>query len=174
MQLTIIANITENYYHVSNEEVNLTSIISFVAVVLLTIPSNFLLAKVGIRNYIILAAAFNFGGTVVKYIGVDPKSFYLMLLGQALVAISGVNIESLSPLLARIWFPVGQVSRATSFGLLSTFVGILLAMTVPVLIVPNSNIVEDVKRGFTLLFIVQTLISEKNQKETTTMMIVQN
>ncbi|RWS22580.1 hypothetical protein B4U80_01528 [Leptotrombidium deliense] len=159
LQYTIIANIIENYYNVTNDEVNLTSIVYFVAVLALMIPSNWLLEKIGLRNHVILGAFFNCLGTLIKCLANRPSLFYVSLAGQSFVALSQVCLEPLPAQIARVWFPVNEASRATSIGLLSMFAGNLLATSLPVVLVPNSEARDEISLGLDYMFIGQAVIS---------------
>ncbi|RWS25113.1 feline leukemia virus subgroup C receptor-related protein 2-like protein [Leptotrombidium deliense] len=159
LQYSIIANIIVRFYDVTINDVNWTSVITFVVLIPIMIPCTWVLEKVGLRNYLIIGALFNFIATVIKCMSVNPTLFWVTLLGQAFNGISVPFIQPLSAQIARTWFPKDKISRATGIGVFSMFIGSMLSSLIPVLLVPNSDNKEEIAIGLSRMFIAQAVFA---------------
>lgn len=124
-----------------------------------------MLEKVGLRKAIVLGTLGTALGSLIKWtLGGAPgmNSFWCMMLGQTIVALSQLYIISIPPLLAAVWFPDNQVSTATGIGVFGNQLGIALGFIVPPLVVRDADsphVGEDLNALARLVFWVSLLIS---------------
>lgn len=142
IQYSSITNVIANYYGASNIQVNLTSLVYMVTYIPFIIQASLMLERVGLRKAILLGTIGTALGSLVKWqLGGAPgmMSFWWMMLGQTIVALSQLYIISIPPLLAAVWFPDSQVSTATGIGVFGNQLGIALGFIVPPWIIDNPN-----------------------------------
>lgn len=150
IQYSSITNILSSYYGASNIQLNLTSLVYMITYIPFIIHTSLLIEKVGLRR----AAMF---GTIGTTLGAGIKwwlggnatlsSFYCLLAGQTIVALSQLFIISVPPLLAAVWFPDNQVSTATSLGVFGNQVGIAAGFIVPPLLVRATHVATKDELG---------------------------
>lgn len=142
IEYSSITNVISEFYGVSNLLVNLTSLVYMITYIPFIIHASYVLEKIGLRKAILLGTFGTALGSLVKLLfGGDPgmTSFWWMMLGQTIVALSQLFIISIPPLLAAVWFPDNQVSTATGVGVFGNQLGIALGFIVPPLIIKDSR-----------------------------------
>ncbi|XP_031621871.1 feline leukemia virus subgroup C receptor-related protein 2 [Contarinia nasturtii] len=152
IQYSIIANIVEKYYNVSNNWVNWTSMIFMIIYIPLIFPASWFLDKMGLRVTALCGAFGTCIGAWVKVFSVDPGLFYVGFIGQTIVAASQVFILSLPARVAAVWFGPDQVSSACSIGVFGNQLGVALGFLLPPLIVQNHDDLELIGKDFQLMF----------------------
>ncbi|RWS09655.1 feline leukemia virus subgroup C receptor-related protein 1-like protein [Dinothrombium tinctorium] len=123
------------------------------------IPGTWILEKIGVRRYLLLGALCNFLGALLKCFSTRPSLFWMTLLGQFFAGLSAPFIQPLSPQVARTWFPREMVSRVTSIGVFSMFLGNTLGTIIPVALVPNVQNKSAIARGLTTMFAGQAIFA---------------
>lgn len=142
IQYSSITNIVSTYYGVSNLEVNLTSLVYMITYIPFIIHASLMLERVGLRYAICLGVTGTALGSIIKFeFGNSPTtfSFWGLMAGQTVVALSQLYIISIPPLIAAVWFPDHQVSTATGIGVFGNQLGIALGFIVPPLLVSDST-----------------------------------
>lgn len=134
IQYSSITNLIAQYYGASNMQVNMTSTVYMITYIPFIIQASLMLERVGLRKAILLGTLGTALGSAIKWwMGgqADMSSFWWMMLGQTIVALSQLYIISIPPLLAAVWFPDHQVSTATGIGVFGNQLGIALGFIVP-------------------------------------------
>lgn len=147
IQYSSITNVIASYYGASNLEVNLTSLVYMITYIPFIIHASLMLERVGLRKAILLGTVGTALGSLIKWwMGGEPGmvSFWWMMLGQTIVALSQLYIISIPPLLAAVWFPDDQVSTATGVGVFGNQLGIALGFVVPPWIISDISANKDV------------------------------
>lgn len=142
IQYSSITNVIGSFYGASNLQVNLTSLVYMITYIPFIIQASLMLERVGLRRAVVLGTLGTAFGSFVKwYLGSAPgmRSFWWMMSGQTIVALSQLYIISIPPLLAAVWFPDHQVSTATGVGVFGNQLGIALGFIVPPWIVGGAN-----------------------------------
>lgn len=142
IQYSSITNVIADYYGASNIEVNWTSLIYMVTYIPFIIQASLMLERVGLRKAILLGTVGTAFGSLIKWLlGGSPGmgSFWWMMLGQTIVALSQLYIISIPPLLAAVWFPDNQVSTATGIGVFGNQLGIALGFIIPPWVISNTK-----------------------------------
>ncbi|XP_046737577.1 feline leukemia virus subgroup C receptor-related protein 2-like isoform X2 [Diprion similis] len=154
-QFTIIGHIISRYYGVSISAVASTSIMLMVAYSVFLFPALFLMERIGIKWSVVIGAVLTCLGAWIKVFAAAPDRFPVLLIGQALVAMSQVFICSVPGKLAAFWFGKDQLALATAIGCYAVHVGLSICfLTVPIF-VGNHDDVEEI--GHTLSVIYWTL-----------------
>lgn len=134
IQYASITNVISLYYGASNLEVNLTSLIYMITYIPFIIQASLMLERVGLKKAVVLGTVGTALGSLIKWLlGGQPglTSFWWMMAGQTIVALSQLYIISIPPLLASVWFPDHQVSTATGIGVFGNQLGIALGFIIP-------------------------------------------
>lgn len=152
IQYTIISNVIRDYYSVSADWVNWTSIIYMVLYIPFIFPGSYLLEKLGLRLAIIIGICGTCLGSWIKVASIDPERFYLGFFGQSVVALSQVFVLSVPARLAAVWFGPDQVSSACSIGVFGNQIGVAAGFVIPPMIVTGGSI-DDVTTQLYILFI---------------------
>ncbi|XP_060518783.1 uncharacterized MFS-type transporter C09D4.1 [Cylas formicarius] len=142
IQFSIISGVIRDYYGVSKEWVNWTSLIYMILYIPFIFPGSFLLEKLGLRLAITIGILGTCLGAWIKVASVDPDRFYISFLGQGVVALSQVFVLSVPARLASVWFGPDQVSSACSIGVFGNQIGIAAGFVIPPMIVPGGTVHE--------------------------------
>lgn len=160
IQFSIIADVVVNYYGVSTNWVDWTSMIYMVLYIPFIFPGSYLLEKLGLRKAVIIGMIGTCAGSWIKVGAVHPDRFWLAFIGQSIVALSQVFVLSVPARLAAVWFGPSQVSSACSIGVFGNQLGIASGFLLPPMIVQNTDDHEITTRQFyTLFFSVSALTS---------------
>ncbi|XP_017773171.1 PREDICTED: uncharacterized MFS-type transporter C09D4.1-like [Nicrophorus vespilloides] len=116
VQYSIISEVITNYYKVSTDWVNWTSMIYMVLYIPFIFPGSYILDKLGLRVSVIIGIIGTCAGSWIKVGSVHPDRFWVGFLGHSIVALSQVFILSVPARLAAVWFGPSQVSSACSIG----------------------------------------------------------
>ncbi|KAJ8947408.1 hypothetical protein NQ318_009614 [Aromia moschata] len=152
LQFSIIADVVVRYYGVSTTWVDWTSIIYMALYIPFIFPGSYLLEKLGMRKAVITGMLGTCLGSWVKVGAVHSDRFWLVFIGQSLIAFSQVFVLSAPARIAAIWFGPSQVSSACSIGVFGNQLGIALGFLLPPMIVKSSSTVEENSAQFYILF----------------------
>ena len=139
IEYAIIESVITDYYQVSTFWINCTSVVYMASYIIGIMPATWLLEKYGLRTYLILGAFANALGSWIKCLSIDRSRFWVTMIGQTISACAQLFILNVPPLLAAVWFPSKEVTRATAFGVFGNQVGIAVGFLVPPLLMPSSN-----------------------------------
>lgn len=159
IQYAIIDSSIQKYYETTSFWVNCTSTIYMLIYIIGIIPATYIFDRYGLRNCLIIGSFGNALGSLVKCFSVDPSRFWVIMIGQTIIATSQLFILSIPPLLAATWFPVKEVSIATSVGVFGNQVGIALGFFIPPHLMPDVEEKETIKNGLWLISISLAIIT---------------
>jgi len=131
IEYSIVATIIAPYYNVSNKYINYTSLIYMILYIPGILPATWVLSKKGLRFCVCLAALGNCLGAFIKCFSTNPDHFWLLMIGQSIVAVSQLFILNIPPNLSAVWFPQSEVSSATAFGVFGNQIGIAIGFVLP-------------------------------------------
>ncbi|XP_054277209.1 uncharacterized MFS-type transporter C09D4.1-like isoform X2 [Macrosteles quadrilineatus] len=152
IEYSIIANVVQKYYDVPSSYVNWTSMIYMITYIPFVFPASWLIDKLGIRVAVTLGALGTCAGAWIKVFSVAPDRFLVTFLGQTVVAISQIFVLSMPAPLAATWFGPDEVSSACSIGVFGNQLGVALGFVIPPMIVKNSEDLDVIGSGLSLLF----------------------
>ncbi|RLU24566.1 hypothetical protein DMN91_002655 [Ooceraea biroi] len=151
IEYSIITNIVTRYYGVSSLMVDWTAMSFMVFYSLFVLPATYAIDKCGLRWTAIIGSGMSCLGAWIKIFSVQPDRFYLVLIGQSIVAITQTMILPIPGRLAAQWFPANQLSTATSLGIFGNELGIALGFFLTPIIVKNHENLDDI--GNDLLYL---------------------
>lgn len=73
----------------------------------------------GLRKSLIVGIIGTSIGSWIKLMGIFPDKFWIVLLGQGIIAMMQTFVLPISPELAATWFGANEVSTACSIGLIT-------------------------------------------------------
>ncbi|KAF1770777.1 hypothetical protein GCK72_002600 [Caenorhabditis remanei] len=158
IQYSIIANIVSEYYNVSFQAVDWTSMIYMLTYIFFFIPAAWLLDKWGLRLSVLLGALGNCVGAWIKLMSTHPDSFWVTFVGQTIVGASQMFTLGIPPRLAAVWFGPDEVSRACALGVFGNQLGIAVGFVLPPMIVSNGT-VEHITYDLTNLFLGSAVLN---------------
>lgn len=120
LQYSIISDIFMRFYNVDSQTIDWLSLISLLIYVLLFLPVLWLLDKRGLREVVLVGAAFNCIGSCIKIGSADPKLFTVTFVGQLTTSTATVVFLSIPSYFASVWFGESEVSTACSIGVLGS------------------------------------------------------
>ncbi|KAH1013362.1 hypothetical protein HUJ04_002363 [Dendroctonus ponderosae] len=115
IQYSIISPVIRDYYGVSTDWVNWTSLIYMILYIPFIFPGSYLLEKLGLRLAVTIGIFGTCLGAWIKVGSVDPERFYVGFIGQSVVALSQVFVLSVPARLAAVWFGPDQIGIAAGF-----------------------------------------------------------
>ncbi|VEN43634.1 unnamed protein product [Callosobruchus maculatus] len=133
-----------DYYNVDASTVDWTAMSFMVAWPVLVFPASFIVDKLGLRAAALIGAFLTAIGAAIKLFAYGRDLFYVVLIGQTVVAISQVFILNLPPKIAVTWFKPSEVSTVCSLGVFGMALGIALGFLLPPVIVKNHENVDDI------------------------------
>ncbi|XP_022663791.1 feline leukemia virus subgroup C receptor-related protein 2-like isoform X2 [Varroa destructor] len=152
IELSIIRDVVKSHYSVSDQSVNWTALIYCASYIPLILPASWIMEKKGLRCSVVLGAAGTMLGSWIKVFATPRDLFWLLMIGQTIVACSQIFILSVPPRLATVWFGSQEVSRACAAGVFGNQLGIALGFQVPTLLVPMSEDHNLVAKNLQILF----------------------
>ncbi|CAG9771186.1 unnamed protein product [Ceutorhynchus assimilis] len=152
IQYSIISPVIKEYYGVTNEWVNWTSLVYMILYIPFIFPGSYLLEKLGLRLAVTIGILGTCLGAWVKVASVDPDRFLVGFAGQCLVALSQVFVLSVPARLSAVWFGPDQVSSACSIGVFGNQIGIATGFLIPPMIVTGGT-TEEITQQLYILFI---------------------
>lgn len=127
LQYGIISNIFLRFYGLGTLAVDWLSMLFFLTYILLFLPVTWALENRGIREVVMVAAAFNCIGAWIKTGTADPNMFAMTFFGQFVCSI-GTIYMGIPSRLASLWFGEHEVSTACSIAVLGTQVCLCLPL----------------------------------------------
>ncbi|KAH0948184.1 hypothetical protein HN011_012314 [Eciton burchellii] len=151
IEYSIIANIVTRYYGVSSLMVDWTAMSFMVFYSVFIFPATYVIDKCGLRWVAIIGSGMTCLGAWIKIFSVQPDRFYVILIGQSIVAITQTMILPIPGRLAAQWFPASQLSTATSLGIFGNQLGIALGFLFTPMIVKNHESLNDIGNDLSYL-----------------------
>ncbi|EFA11809.1 uncharacterized MFS-type transporter C09D4.1 [Tribolium castaneum] len=151
IEYSIVNNIITRYYNVTPVMVDWTSIIYMALYAPLVIPASYILDKYGLRAAGLIGGLGTALGTSIKVFSIGRESFWIVLLGQAVVSASQLLILCLPPRIAAVWFKPNEVSTACSLGVFGNQLGVAIGFVLSPMIVQNRENVEEIGHDLKIL-----------------------
>lgn len=139
IQYSIIDDIIKEFYEVSDFAVDFTSVIFMLVYIPLIFPATWCLDKKGLRFSLLLGAFGNFLGAAIKCFSLTRDRFWVAMIGQSCAAVSQVFVLNIPPILAAVWFPNEEVSRATAAGVFGNQLGVAAGFIIPTYLVGRAS-----------------------------------
>ncbi|XP_041352413.1 feline leukemia virus subgroup C receptor-related protein 2-like [Gigantopelta aegis] len=160
IHLGIIGNIIVSYYNSSLPEdrfqqdtvIDWLSLSYLVCYVPFIFPAMWLLDKKGLKVNNVVGTVLNAVGAWLKCASLGTDRFAVLMIGQIVCAVAEVFVVSIPPRLAAVWFGPKEVSTATSIGVFGNQVGVAIGFLLPPLLVPNSQHLDVVSGGLSVMF----------------------
>uniref|UniRef100_A0A3P8UEC6 FLVCR choline and putative heme transporter 2 n=1 Tax=Cynoglossus semilaevis TaxID=244447 RepID=A0A3P8UEC6_CYNSE len=158
LQYGVINNIFMHFYNVDSEAINLLSMVYFFSYIPLILPVIWMLDKRGLRDILVVGAAFNCIGAWIKTSTADPQMFVVTLFGQFVCSVATVFVLGIPSRLASLWFGQHEVSTVLSIFYLLTDsplqLGIAIGFLVPPILVPNVEDVDELAHHIRVMFYI--------------------
>lgn len=149
------------YYDVSNFVINSTSVLFMTSFFVLSLPSVFIIDRIGIRNAVLIGSGGTAIGTLVKCFCCQQTTLgvCLLFLGQLIVSLGEQFIFSVPSRLASVWFPDNQVSSAVAMTILWNSLGVALGFMVPQLMLEFSETRDQIGQQLYYMFLANAILS---------------
>lgn len=118
IQYGIIGNIFMRFYNTDSLAVDWLAMIYLLTYTPLILPVLWLLKRRGVRDVVLVGAAFNCIGAWIKIGSAAPDMFPVAVLGQLASSVATVFVLGIPSYLASVWFGEKEVSTACSIGVL--------------------------------------------------------
>ncbi|MEM3794580.1 MAG: MFS transporter [Thermoprotei archaeon] len=136
----IVSPQTQDIYHVGLGLIGLLSAVWPLVFIPLSIPVGLLVDRWGFRKVVIL------GGTIFMVFSwlriISGTNFWVLFVFQSLASIGQPFIYNSISKLSRDWFPAGEQTLANGIGTMGQIVGMVIALTVVPIMVPNAVYAE--------------------------------
>ncbi|XP_029705324.1 choline/ethanolamine transporter flvcr2b isoform X2 [Takifugu rubripes] len=154
IQYGIIGNIFMRFYGVDSLAVDWLAMIYLLTYIPLILPVLWLLTSRGIRDVVLVGAAFNCIGAWIKVGSAAPDMFAAAVLGQFVCSVATVFVLGIPSYLASVWFGAKEVSTACSIGVLGNQLGIAIGFLVPPILVPNVDDMDELAHHIRIMFYI--------------------
>lgn len=124
IQFGIISNIFMRFYNTDSLAIDRLAMIYLLTYIPLILPVLWLLHRRGVRDVVLIGAAFNCIGAWIKVGSAAPDMFPVAVLGQFVSSVATVFVLGMPSSLASVWFGETEVSTACSIGVLGNQVGL--------------------------------------------------
>ncbi|XP_015119902.1 feline leukemia virus subgroup C receptor-related protein 2 [Diachasma alloeum] len=159
VEYSIVANIIVRYYNVTVEKVDYTAMAYMLFPIPLVIPGSHLAECIGLRWTNIVGSGLICLGSCIKVFSVHSDRFLVTLIGQSFLATSQVVILTIPGRLGALWFPLRQISTATSLAVFGAQLGIASGFFLTPLCIRNHENVENIGEDLSRLFWVMAALS---------------
>ncbi|KAK4879357.1 hypothetical protein RN001_007503 [Aquatica leii] len=159
IQYSVIADIISKYYNVSYEAVNWTSLVYSLLYIPMAIPGSYFLDKFGLRNAVLTSTMLACLGAWVKIFSIPQNMFWVVLLGQTIIATSAMFVVSTSAAIAATWFGSKEKSTACSIGIFGGELGVAIGFLIPSLVVTSDSNDATVGRNLFIMLLVIAVIT---------------
>lgn len=116
IQYGIISNIFTRFYNTDSLAVDWLTMIYLFTYIPLIVPVLWLLNRRGVRDVVLVGAAFNCIGAWIRVGSAAPDMFSVAVLGQFVSSVASVFVLGIPSYLASVWFGEKEVSTACSIG----------------------------------------------------------
>ncbi|KAJ8938161.1 hypothetical protein NQ318_011926 [Aromia moschata] len=110
IQYSTVANVVMEYYNISANAFNWTQTVFTVMWPFLVFPACFIVDRKGLRVAALAGCFATAIGAVIKVFSINPNLFYVLMIGQTVVAVSQVFIWTVPSKIATTWFKPNEVS----------------------------------------------------------------
>lgn len=124
LEYGIISNIFMRFYNIDAFAIDWLSLLYLLTYIPLILPVMWLLDRRGIRETVLIGAAFNCIGAWIKTGSAHPDLFSVTFFGQFVCSIATVFILEIPSYIASIWFGEQEVSTACCIGVLGNQVNL--------------------------------------------------
>ncbi|XP_033972418.1 LOW QUALITY PROTEIN: feline leukemia virus subgroup C receptor-related protein 2-like [Trematomus bernacchii] len=153
LQYSIIGDIIMRFYNIDSLAIDWLSMIFFLTYIPLILPVMWVLDNRGLRDVVVVGAAFNCIGAWIKTGTAHPDMFAMTLFGQFVCSIATVFILGIPSRLASLWFGQHEVSTACAVGVLGNQMGIAIGFPAPPpILVPNVDDVDELAYYIRIMF----------------------
>ncbi|XP_010767497.1 choline/ethanolamine transporter flvcr2a [Notothenia coriiceps] len=152
LQYSIIGDILMRFYNIDSVATDWLSMIFLLTYIPLILPVMWVLDNRGIRDVVVVGAAFNCIGAWIKTGTAHPDMFAMTLFGQFVCSIATVFILGIPSRLASLWFGQHEVSTACAIGVLGNQMGIAIGFLLPPILVPNVDDVDELAYYIRIMF----------------------
>ncbi|KAL3049108.1 hypothetical protein OYC64_008565 [Pagothenia borchgrevinki] len=152
LQYSIIGDIIMRFYNIDSLAIDWLSMIFFLTYIPLILPVMWVLDNRGLRDVVVVGAAFNCIGAWIKTGTAHPDMFAMTLFGQFVCSIATVFILGIPSRLASLWFGQHEVSTACAVGVLGNQMGIAIGFLLPPILVPNVDDVDELAYYIRIMF----------------------
>lgn len=155
-----INSLTQEYYGVGANAVNGLSIVFLAAYVPVSLLTNWVFGRYGVRNGMVLATGLNLLSGLVRFLSTESNEaarsngFAILMVGQTLGAIAQPFFTNIPVLLASVWFPKDERDLATVVGALFNPVGIAIGS-----VLPTFFVIEETSVNMFDLLLVEFIIT---------------
>ncbi|XP_074516331.1 choline/ethanolamine transporter flvcr2b-like [Sebastes fasciatus] len=153
LQYGIIGDIFMRFYNVGSLAIDWLSMLYFLTYILVVLPVMWALDNRGIREVMVVAAAFNCIGAWIKTGTADPNAFAMTVFGQFVCSVAAMLL-GIPSRLASLWFGEQEVSTACSIAVLGNQLGIAIGFLLPPILVPNVDDVEELASHIRIMFYI--------------------
>ncbi|CAK8988237.1 Solute carrier family 49 member A3 (Major facilitator superfamily domain-containing protein 7-a) (Major facilitator superfamily domain-containing protein 7-b) (Myosin light polypeptide 5 regulatory protein) (MYL5) [Durusdinium trenchii] len=133
-----INSVTQTFYGVSAAEVNVLSIVYLAAYVPVSLGTNFVFNRLGLRFGIVLACALNVLSGLVRWLSTESNesqrgasAFTILVIGQTFGAMAQPFFTNSPAKLGAVWFPAEERDLAVAVAALFNPIGIAVGTVLP-------------------------------------------
>ncbi|CAF2113516.1 unnamed protein product [Rotaria magnacalcarata] len=139
-----IANLGVEYYKVNYDAINWLSLMYMIVTIPFTLPSTWLIDKLGVRVGMYIGVWMNAIGSVIRCFSVlasigTQGRFVILMFGQFVCALAQTFILFIPTKFSFVWFSEKQRSLANAIAIGSNFFGILLGSILSPIIAPDTS-----------------------------------
>ncbi|CAG9833398.1 unnamed protein product [Diabrotica balteata] len=151
IQYSIITNVVLKYYHISESEVDWSAMCFSAMWPLTFFPVCFIIDKTGLRVAALIGAVLTLLGAAVKIFSIGENLFWVVMIGQTIVALSQIFILTLPSKLAVTWFRTQEISTVCSLGVFGLTFGSAVGFVVPPMLVRDSDNLAEIGNNLKIM-----------------------
>lgn len=154
-----INNIASTYYNVSSVSIEYLTNMMSVGVIMLALPSSYLITRFGVKPLLIISAFVHSFVYILRCFAYEDDRFWLVAVSQVPVAIVTATMLNIPARVSSLWFPIDERTTSTSIAIAFGSLGLGVGNLLPTLLV-KTHINKD-KTGSELktLYISQLVLS---------------
>ncbi|KAK4879449.1 hypothetical protein RN001_007595 [Aquatica leii] len=142
-QYVTVADVIADYYNVSYEDVDWTSLITSLCFMIFSLPCCYIVDKYGNRGSAIVSGIGTSIGAWIKVASVSADRFWLVIFSQAVMAVTHAPMLNMAPKIAANWFGPDEVSIACAIGITGMQIGLAFGFVLPPLLIRKETVKID-------------------------------
>ncbi|XP_055382441.1 uncharacterized MFS-type transporter C09D4.1-like [Condylostylus longicornis] len=159
IQFSIIANLLVDFYKVSSNAVDWTSLVFMICYVFLVLPVSYFLDTKNSRQTALYGCFGTALGSWIKMFALNPNKFYILMIGQTIVAISQIFILQVPQTLSAVWFSPNEAFTVSGLAAFGGQLGIALGFFITPWLVKRNGAATDIRLGIENICIFTACLS---------------
>ncbi|RWS02951.1 Feline leukemia virus subgroup C receptor-related protein 2-like protein [Dinothrombium tinctorium] len=131
----------------------------FIVYVICVLPMSVINQRYGIRSVMLICSSVTTFGLILKFIALTPSLFWLSVIGQTLIAVSIIYLNSCPTQIASTWFAKNEANKAMAVLVFANFFALSVGFLATPLLVANLTTAVQIANTLRILILSEAIVS---------------